>query len=175
MKSRQDAVASARREDGDGHDREHGDRHGRDVLIPRDVHRRDARDGRANRYRRVVPDTPAESISAGRPSEWSFCPSADRGTTRLAPVRRPITLSHPTASETSCNCDHSPQSFMRAVCRGGPRSANSLLNWDYRIQWPCPSQALRLTRRVKVGHAGIMMLTWPGEVGVSGYMKDQGS
>ena len=51
----------------------------------------------------------------------------------------------------------------------------SLLTWDYGIQWSCPSQAEHLTPQVKGGSAGIMLLTWPGEVGVSGNMKDQGS
>ena len=49
-----------------------------------------------------------------------------------------------------------------------------LLTWDYGILWSCPSRVLRLTRQVKGGRAGILLLTWPGEVGVSGNMKDQG-
>ena len=49
-----------------------------------------------------------------------------------------------------------------------------LLTWDYGIQRSCTSQALRLTRQLKGVSAGIMLLTWPGAVGVPGNMKDQG-
>ena len=50
----------------------------------------------------------------------------------------------------------------------------SLLTWDYGIRWYWTSQALRLTGQVNDLSAGIMLLTWPGEVGASGNMKDQG-
>ena len=49
-----------------------------------------------------------------------------------------------------------------------------LLNRDCGVQQPCSSQELRLTHRVKGGWDGMMRLMWPGQVGVSGNMKNQG-